>query len=106
MSVSTIRSTEPAKADRSVEKAEMPKPGVVNNEILRGVRVNLDAHLGHVSIAVEDMMALKSGSVVTLQTGLADHVELYLNDALVARGEIVCVGDKYGVRIVEIATSP
>ena len=49
------------------------------------------------------MMALEKGSVVTLETGLADHVDLFLNDALIARGEIVAVGDKYGVRIVEVA---
>jgi flagellar motor switch protein FliN/FliY len=106
MSVSTIRSTDPVNTDRPAEKAETPRPGAISNDVLRGVRVNLDVHLGDVSIAVEDMMALKTGSVVTLQTGLSDHVELYLNDTLVARGEIVAVGDKYGVRIAEIAPSP
>jgi flagellar motor switch protein FliN/FliY len=103
MSVSTIRSAEAPKSDRP----EPPvKPGAINSDLLRGVRVALDVQLGQVSIAVEDMMALKSGSIVTLQTGLAENVELYLNENLIARGEVVAVGDKYGVRIVEIVAAP
>ena len=75
----------------------------INSDLLRGVRVSLEARLGNSSMTVEEMLALKADSVVTLETGLADHVELYLNDALIARGEIVAVGEKFGIRIVEIA---
>jgi flagellar motor switch protein FliN/FliY len=103
MSVSTIRSADTPKSDRPETPA---KSGAINSELLRGVRVALDVQLGQVSIAVEDMMALKPGSVVTLQTGLAESVELYLNENLIARGEVVAVGDKYGVRIVEIVATP
>ena len=84
-------------------QAEAPRLAPINSDLFRGVRVSLEACLGQSAMTVEEMMALKAGSVVTLETGLADHVELYLNDALVARGEIVAVGEKYGVRIVEIA---
>jgi flagellar motor switch protein FliN len=75
----------------------------ISTDLLKGVKVSLEASLGRSEIRVEEMMALEKGSVVTLETGLADHVDLFLNDALIARGEIVAVGDKYGVRIVEIA---
>jgi flagellar motor switch protein FliN/FliY len=75
----------------------------INSDLLRGVRISLDARLGRAGMTVDEMMALQKGSVVTLETGLADHVDLYLGNALVARGEIVAVGDNYGVRIVEIA---
>ncbi|HWA90268.1 MAG TPA: FliM/FliN family flagellar motor switch protein [Rhizomicrobium sp.] len=102
MSVSTMRSLETAKTG---EKPEGPKPGI-NSDVLRGVRVSLDARLGKAQLAVEEMMALKPGSVVALTTGLADNVELYLNDVLVARGEVVAVDNKYAIRIVEIAATP
>src|SRR5690349_4353111 len=75
----------------------------INSELLGGVRVSLDARLGEAPMTVEQLMALKAGAVVTLTTSLADHVDLYLNNVLVARGEIVAVGGKFGVRIVEIA---
>ncbi|MBV8975782.1 MAG: FliM/FliN family flagellar motor switch protein [Alphaproteobacteria bacterium] len=101
MSVSTIRSTtEPPKPDSA------PKQGIVNSDLLRNVRVAVDVQLGHASIAIEEMMALKTGSVIALQTGLGETVGLYVNENLVARGEIVAVGENYGVRIVEIVSQP
>lgn len=75
----------------------------IDSELFRDVPVSLDARLGQSEMTVDEMMALKAGAVVTLETGLADHVDLYLNDARIARGEIVAVGEKFGVRIVEIA---
>ena len=84
-------------------QTDIPKLSPINAELLRGVRISLEVRLGEAPMTIENMMSLKPGAVVTLETSLADHVELYLNDALVARGEIVAVGDKYGVRIVEIA---
>ncbi len=87
-------------------KAAPATPARISSDLLRGVRVALEARLGEANMTVEEMMALKSGAVVTLDTGLADHVDLYLNGVLVARGEIVAVGDKYGVRIVDIAAKP
>ena len=91
---------------------EEPKPQEsaagprINGDLLRGVRVALEAKLGQASMTVEEMMALKSGAVVTLEQSLADHVELFLNGTLVARGEIVAIGDKFGVRIVELSQKP
>lgn len=104
MSVSTMRSAETDKPERPVEKADAQR--TINSEVLRGVRVSLDARLGKAQLAVEEMMGLKPGAVVALETGLADNVELYLNDVLIARGEVVAVDGKYAIRIVEIAPQP
>ncbi|MEI9997610.1 MAG: FliM/FliN family flagellar motor switch protein [Rhizomicrobium sp.] len=78
----------------------------IDESVLRGIRVTLEARLGEANMTVDEMMALKSGAVVTLESGLADHVDLFLNGTLVARGEIVAVGERFGVRIVEIAQKP
>jgi flagellar motor switch protein FliN len=95
--------TKPASAAKSEEpkttNGAAPRMG---SDLLRGIRVSLEARLGEAAMTVDDMMALGAGSIVTLETGLADHVDLFLNDTLVARGEIVAVGEKFGVRIVDI----
>jgi len=83
--------------------AELPR---INIGLFADVRVALQARLGEAPMTVEAMMALKPGAIVALETGLADHVDLYLNEVLVARGEIVAVDGKYGVRIVEISVRP
>lgn len=98
MSVSSFKLPD---SDKSQTKRDMAP---LSSELLRGVRVALEARLGEAAMTVEEMLALKSGAVVPLDAALSDQVDLYLNDTLVARGELVAVGDKYGVRIVEIAS--
>lgn len=77
----------------------------VNQELLENVRVRLSAKLGEGELTVARLLSLASGDIVELETGLADSVDLYLEDALVARGEIVAVGDRYGIRITDIASA-
>ena len=105
-------SSEPIRAEstpRNLDVRRNVEPEQANNigiDLLGGVRISLEARLGDAPMTVEDLMGLKAGAVVALETGLADHVDLYLNDMLVARGEIVVVGNKYGVRISELASRP
>lgn len=75
----------------------------LDSAIFKNVRVALEAQLGETSLSVEELLALKAGSVVTLDLKLDALVELTLNNSVVARGEIVAVGDNFGIRIVEIA---
>jgi flagellar motor switch protein FliN/FliY len=90
-----------AKAAGAAKQDEKPLVAI-NSDLLRDVRVSIEARLGRTDLTVAQLTALKTGSVVTLETSLADHVELYLNGVLVARGEIVAVGEVYGVRITDI----
>jgi flagellar motor switch protein FliN len=62
--------------------------------------------LGTASLSVADLMELKVGSVVELDNRLNDLVDLKLNGAVVARGELVAVEDHFAVRIVEIVPAP
>lgn len=87
--------------DKSEQNAQLTPIGT---GLIGGVAVELEARLGKSMMTVQDLLELKLGAVVELQTGLADRVDLYLNDALVARGEIVAVGDNYAVRIVDLAS--
>jgi flagellar motor switch protein FliN/FliY len=91
-------------AGPEIDGPSNPELSRISLDLFAGVRVMLEARLGEAPMTVENLMALKTGAVVTLETGLADHIDLYLNDVLVARGEIVAVGGKYGVRIAELAT--
>lgn len=87
-------------ADKETKDGFVP----IGEELLREVQVALDVRLGRSILTVGELMVLKRGSVVTLDRSLADQVDLCLNGTLVARGELVAVGDKFGVRILEIAS--
>lgn len=73
-----------------------------DSPILKDVRVELDAKLGLATLSVQDLLALKVGAVLKLDARLNDLIELRLNNATVARGEIVAVDDNFGIRIVDI----
>jgi len=75
----------------------------IDSAIFRDIKVTLRVKLGEVTLPVDELLALKSGSTLKLDRLMSELVELHLNDALVARGEIVAVDDNFGVRIIEIA---
>jgi flagellar motor switch protein FliN/FliY len=76
-----------------------------DSPLLRDLNVTLQARLGDAVMPIAELLALHAGSVLSLETRLNEPVELYLNDALVGRGEIVAVDDRFGVRILEIAAA-
>lgn len=76
---------------------------MIRDDLIGDVGVVLEARLGKSSITLRELLALQPGALVTLETCLADKVELFLNDKLVATGDLVAVGDNYAVRIVDLA---
>ena len=97
---------EPARPEADAGPASLTKarPLVpIDSAIFKDVNVAVQAKLGLATLSVEDLLALKTGSVVKLDVRLNDLIELRLNQSLVARGEIVAVDDHFGIRIVEIA---
>jgi flagellar motor switch protein FliN/FliY len=75
----------------------------INPALIDSVEVSLEAYLGEARLTVGELGALKPGSVLALDSGLDRAVELRLNGVSVARGELVAVGDRFGVRLTEIA---
>jgi len=67
------------------------------------VTVELVARLGSVHMSIAELLALKRGAVVTLDQQINAPVDLLLNQSIVARGTIVAVGDRFGVRIDDVA---
>ncbi|MCX8475468.1 MAG: FliM/FliN family flagellar motor switch protein [Sphingomonas sp.] len=96
--------------DQSKSKGTVTEPAEggprVSTRLIKNVPVQLEAFVGNVRMTVAELTALGADSVVTLDTPLNQSVELRLNQLPVARGELVAVGDKFGVRISEIVQWP
>jgi flagellar motor switch protein FliN len=84
---------------------EVLNPSSPNLDILLDLPVRLTVQLGSCEMSMRDVMQLGPGSVVQLANSSDGPVELYVNDKLVARGEVVVVDDHFGLRIIELATS-
>lgn len=74
----------------------------LDSAIFKDVKAPIEATLGQATLTVEDLLALKSGSIVKLDLKVTDLVELRLNQTVVALGEIVAVDDNFAIRIVEV----
>jgi flagellar motor switch protein FliN/FliY len=71
-------------------------------EAVFDVPVNVSAVLGRSRIEVGELLALRPGSVLELDRKIGEAIDIYVNDRLVARGEVVLVEDKLGVTMTEI----
>jgi flagellar motor switch protein FliN/FliY len=70
--------------------------------LLHDVDLNVKIELGRTNMVVEDVLKLSEGSVVELDKLAGDPVDVYVNDRLVARGEVLVLNDNFCVRISEV----
>lgn len=72
-------------------------------DLLKEVDVRLSVELGRTDMKLKDVLALGEESVVMLDRLTDELLEVHVNGKLIARGEIVAQGNRFGLRIVEMA---
>ena len=76
-----------------------------NIDLLLDVSMRVTVELGRTRMQLAQILELQHGSVVELDRLAGDAVDIFVNDCMVARGEVVVVDDKFGVRITEMVSS-
>jgi len=79
-----------------------PKRSAQDLEAVFDVPVTVSAILGKSSMEVSHLLKLGRGTVVELDRKVGEAIDIYVNDRLVARGEVVLVEDRLGVTMTEI----
>ncbi|HZZ18159.1 MAG TPA: flagellar motor switch protein FliN [Opitutaceae bacterium] len=74
-------------------------------DIVLDVKVKVTVQLGSVQLPMRDVLELTAGSIVQLTQHASDPVGLFVNDKLVAYGEVVVVEDNFGIKITELVGS-
>ena len=69
---------------------------------LRDVELQARLELGRARLPVRDLLQLGPGAVVELDRRVGDPVDLFVNDRLVARGEIVVAGGSFALKVTEV----
>jgi flagellar motor switch protein FliN/FliY len=77
-----------------------------NLDLILDVTVPVTVSIGSVRKTISEILSLAPGQVIELDRAAGDPVDLFVNDRLVARGEVVVVGDRYGFRVTEIVAPP
>lgn len=72
-------------------------------DLLREVDVRLSVELGRTDMKLKDVLALGEESVVMLERLTDELLDVHVNGKLIARGEIIAQGNRFGLKIVEMA---
>lgn len=92
--------TKPAEIKMNAGQNTLPS----NIELLMDVSMRVTVELGRTRMQLAQILELQHGSVVELDRLAGDPVDIIVNDCMVARGEVVIVDDKFGVRITEMVS--
>lgn len=69
--------------------------------LIPAIRVNISVVIGSTSMPIKQLLKMGRGAIVALNSKLSDPVDIFANDELVARGEIMVAGDKVKIKITE-----
>lgn len=73
-------------------------------DFILDIPLELSVELGRSKMLVIDLLGLSQGSIVELDKLAGEPLEIFINRKLVARGEVVVVNEKFGVRLTDIIT--
>ena len=88
--------------DNSSEPANEKQSGKENLRVLENIDVALTVEVGGAEIKIKELLRLGEGSVVELDKLAGDPLDILANGTMIAKGEVVMVGERYGVRFTEI----
>ncbi|MCX5827418.1 MAG: flagellar motor switch protein FliN [Deltaproteobacteria bacterium] len=88
---------------QEVRKVETPK-GNLDLEFILDIPLTLNVELGRCRMLINELLQLGQGSVVELSKLAGEPMDVYVNNRLIARGEVVVVNDKFGVRLTDIVS--
>ena len=73
-----------------------------NFHLLQDVDVKLTVEIGSTTLTLRELLALGESSVIELDREADELLDVFVNGTLIGRGEVVTVGDKFGVRMTEL----
>lgn len=76
----------------------------LNLDVILDVPVSLSLEVGRTRIPIRNLLQLNQGSVVELERGAGEALDVYVNGTLIAQGEVVVVNDRFGVRLTDVVS--
>ncbi len=86
--------------ERAVERASPAGRGL---GALGGIEMRLSVEIGAARMTLAELAALEPGEIIELDRRADERIDILVNDRLLAKGEVVTIGDRFGVRLVELA---
>ena len=88
--------------EENVESPEAEGEGNIDQEVIRAIPISMTVEVGSTSLKLRDLLRLSQGSVLELDRSVGELMDVKINNTVIAKGEVVTVGDKLGISVVEI----
>lgn len=93
------------KKESSLDNFDIPN-SASDLEAVYDIPVKVSAILGKTKIKVSQLLKINKGTIIELDKKVGEAIDIYVNNNLVARGEVVVVDDKLGITMTEIVKTP
>ena len=84
----------------NVEKNE--RTGLENLKVLENIDVKLTVEVGGAEIKLRELLRINEGSVIELERLAGDPLDILANGTIIAKGEVVMIGERFGIRFTEV----
>ena len=88
--------------EENIESPEAEGEGNIDQEVIRAIPISMTVEVGSTSLKLRDLLRLSQGSVLELDRSVGELMDVKINNTVIAKGEVVTVGDKLGISVVEI----
>jgi flagellar motor switch protein FliN/FliY len=87
--------------------ADLLGPGALGGlGALGAIEVRLSVEVGAARLTLSELTSLVPGAVFELDRRSDERIDIFVNDRLLAKGEVVTIGDRFGVRILDLVPTP
>ena len=97
--------TEKASYDFSAVKGQPGDSHPAKLDFILDIPLEITVELGRTKMLIHDLLKLGQGSVIELGKPAGDTLEILANNRLIAKGDVVVVNDKYGIRLTEVIST-
>lgn len=94
--------TKEKEAGARMEKESSSASEIANLDFILDIPLEVSVELGRAKMLISDLLQLGQGSVIELTKLAGEPLEIFVNQKLIARGEVVVVNEKFGIRMTDI----
>ncbi|KAF1688365.1 flagellar motor switch protein FliN [Pseudoxanthomonas taiwanensis] len=76
----------------------------LNLDVILDVPVTLSLEVGRTRMPIRNLLQLNQGSVIELERGAGEPLDVFVNGTLIAHGEVVVINDRFGVRLTDVVS--
>ena len=96
------QAAEAAGAEAQVDRTLSTLEDEMDLDVLQNIPVTLSVEVGRTNMQIRDLLKLSEGSVIELDRVAGESIDILVNNTVIARGEVVVVNERYGVRLTQV----